>query len=750
MRLFNTPPALPTRTSFDPRAKDFTSYHDSSGVSRHSATRETRPQPASQQMFDDDIPNVPTAHGYESDDSVVALEKVPSRYDVSCALPDDFAIDDWNNDKYSQVGSHLARLSDDSASVQWKSFDEFDERDPNNQCYDPLQFDRDGDDWEENYVPKDDDDDDGNRCTDSQITTARQMKSLFTEIPEKNDEEEEESEDLSSLGILMNAEANLEGPSNLKKSRTSTSLNPSIRKSNATRNGEKANKVKTSKGMLTNNVAATTSPKSLKESRSEVNKQNVPKKNILSSRPEKKSAVKEQKPLLSSPLKGIGKFRRRNQNYQEPQNSEPKRQEHKEDDHREAEDSQSFKKEVVAPSLQPVRSILKQSSFASRHDEVSVIDDDHHSQDIGKANQSEASGVFEFFSSLLGTNTDAEQINQDTKYEEENDLDKAYIKNSCGIFRLDGQDSQDFMLTSKSHGCKDPPGASCISIDQQNFTCKENEDEAIVTKAVTNEDKKSIEADDLVFKSRSPVSKSSKDKGEKTSKKGKSETSFDHESVKSQDKADSQGNEYNLWCLGNQDAQQKTLLSKGKDDKSSTNGDKGKSDDACEDQILIQCIRDNDCRTQADNEKNAPKSGKNIFACQETMDFMNDIMTAEEPKLDTTKEMAPSTVTARELSLDDRHQSRRRSNRTSSRDLEIPHEIPIKTISIPSSRLEYDSVGSESTDLFSRSQSKKSDLYVDTKLEDGMKEMQSELGGKKKSLFSRRKRANEPKSRGNR
>jgi hypothetical protein len=85
---------------------------------------------------------VPTAHGYESDDSDAELEQTPSRYDLSVNLPDDVAFDDASNDRYSQVGRRLAMMSDDSDSAQWRSFDEYDIRDPTTAGEDPLQFDR--------------------------------------------------------------------------------------------------------------------------------------------------------------------------------------------------------------------------------------------------------------------------------------------------------------------------------------------------------------------------------------------------------------------------------------------------------------------------------------------------------------------------------------------------------------------------------------------------------------------------------
>jgi hypothetical protein len=153
MRLFSKSPPASPRTPRPPTASP-----------RSKAARATRTSSNASKSNNYENPyalnRVLTAHEYESDDSDAELDKGPSRYDLSTVIPGGIDRDDDSYNRYSQLGRQLAIMSDDSDSInaQWRSVDEYDTREATD-VYDPLQFNREDNDWEGRNEARDNNDD---------------------------------------------------------------------------------------------------------------------------------------------------------------------------------------------------------------------------------------------------------------------------------------------------------------------------------------------------------------------------------------------------------------------------------------------------------------------------------------------------------------------------------------------------------------------------------------------------------------
>jgi hypothetical protein len=157
--------------------------------------------------------------------------------------------------------------------------------------------------------------------------------------------------------------------------------------------------------------------------------------------------------------------------------------------------------------------------------------------------------------------------------------------------------------------------------------------------------------------------------------------------------------------------------------------------------ILVTCLRDNHCPGAA---------LISTIGCQQNYEILDEALQAENPKA-----AAPaitgggSVVEVASLALDDHSKRRKRTKPkklSSSRDVFFD-ELPIRTIEIPSSViLDSDSATASFSSLGGR---RKTDLFVDTQLEQDMQEIQDELDGsdgkKKKTIFGRMKRASQHK-----
>ena len=174
--------------------------------------------------------------------------------------------------------------------------------------------------------------------------------------------------------------------------------------------------------------------------------------------------------------------------------------------------------------------------------------------------------------------------------------------------------------------------------------------------------------------------------------------------------------------------------------------------DAGNEQVLVQCLRDNHCNGGADCVLKTVTRLDNL-GCQQTFEFMDDFITAKDPQLENVNDapvIEAPVIEARALSLDAKHaeesgqrgwrKKKKQKSKQQQSDAfnEDVHDLPIKSIEFPIFAVDHESASGASLGSFG---GRMKGLYVDTKLEQEMRQMQEELAGtRKKSLFGRIKR----------
>jgi len=167
--------------------------------------------------------------------------------------------------------------------------------------------------------------------------------------------------------------------------------------------------------------------------------------------------------------------------------------------------------------------------------------------------------------------------------------------------------------------------------------------------------------------------------------------------------------------------------------------------------ILVTCLRDNNMSGAAQFLMGGVRR-VDTLGCQQNYEFLDDALQAEDPKVDPVITGGSSVVEAGTLLLDDKNQQRRMRRKPKQQENGgdvFFDELPIRTIEIPSSViLDSDAVSDSYSSLGGR---RKTDLFVDTQLEQDIQQMQAELDRndrrKKKSLFGRMKRAKQRRDR---
>ena len=649
---------------------------------------------------------VPTAHGYESDDSDAELEQAPSRYDLSVLLPDDVAFDDASNDRYSQVGRRLAMMSNDSDSAQWRSFDEYDRRDPANAGEDPLQFDREGEDWEDldDMV-----DHEGHSISDFR-DDARNMKSVTDNAGESIDDDEDGSSISSTVTGTVEAQ-----------------IMPA---ENQVKPAEKPNHV--AAALQKNQQSSNPAPmKSRTGSDDRVSDQTKPsaqvQADIIQRVTDELNAKKRQdkdKKVIQTTKKGFGLFRRKSQKASGAPATIESTVQQEQRQRAQALESPSVplarnrdnEESPIKTQSQPPRGILKAPSFVSRPD-----DDE---QNRANANASENSGIYGFFSSLLGQSDVENGLERPrgptvggSKQEQIEEEESDFLASLCGVQQApEEQSDQDRGMSASKSG--DVP--------------------------------------DIVYDSRSPRSNGDKEKEGMPIR------------LMETDKLDRQkqnvaenGQDFELCAPDNNCLRSASALRDTEGHDKTTDSDKvftnrsmvlggiGQEQDQefpddAKDQVLVQCLRDSKCTLLANCIVDSTNRIDNM-GCAQTYEFMDDFMNAENPQQD--ENDGNPVIGARALSLDNERSDERNKGRRKKHDdifVDTPHDLPIKVIEFPMQRFDQESAsastGSHSNYVGRRNNS----LYVDTHLEDEMRQMQDELEGKKKrSLFARMKRASD-------
>lgn len=652
---------------------------------------------------------VPTAHGYESDDSDAELEQTPSRYDLSVFLQDDVAFDDASNDRYSQVGRRLAMMSNDSDSAQWRSFDEYEMRDPPNAGEDPLQFDREGEDWEDLHDMVDHE---GNSISDFR-DDARHMGSVTDNAGETIDGDEDGSSISSTVSDTVD-----DGPRTTSETQGKPAEKPNHLAASLQTNQPGSNPAPVNPRTRSDDYATDRTKPSAQVQADIIQR-------VTDELNAKKRQDKEKKVSQKS-KKGFGLFRRKHDKVsgttpkiesklhqeqmqlgQTPATASvpPARNRDQEDGAKQAD-------------TQIPRSILKAPSFVSRPDEVE--------QNPIIANASGNTGVYGFFSNLIGE-SDGEKVqqgaNQDHRAEQESD----FLDNLCGIRQIPGEHSDQDRGWSGS---------------------------------------KSGGIPDIVYDSRSPTSSRVAASKIEAEEEGMPKRLLDAETLDLQEQ-DEDGSEQDFKlcashdncfrpasALSNSEANGNMTDSNRVFTSRSTVLDEGlhvqnqQYPDDAKDQVLVQCLRDSDCNGLANCiVKNVDHI--DTLGCTQTYEFMDDFMTAENPHKD--ESGAKPVMGARALSLDNENSRERSKGRKKRHDADVfgddPHDLPIKEIEIPMQFFDQESASASSGSRSNYTERRKSGLYVDTRLEDEMRQMQEELEGKKKrSLFSRMKRVSDHKN----
>jgi hypothetical protein len=365
------------------------------------------------------------------------------------------------------------------------------------------------------------------------------------------------------------------------------------------------------------------------------------------------------------------------------------------------------------------RGILKAPSFVSRPEEIE--------QNRTNADVSRNTGIYGFFTNLIGE-SDGEKGQQGSRasHDENEEQESDFLESLCGIQQIPGEHSdQDRGLsTSKSGGIADivydsrSPTSSRMAVSNA-----EMEDEGIPKRSMNAEKLDRQEQDD-------------------------DENDQDFELCASDNNCFGPAS-----ALRNSEANGKISDSDRVFTSRSSAIDEGGqmqkqqfSDDA-QDQVLVQCLRDNNCTGLANCIANNVDHFDNM-GCAQTYDFMDDFMTAENPQIN--ESGRKPVIGARALSLDNEkngQRSRGRNKWHNTDSVDTPHDLPIKEIEIPVQCFDQESASSSSGSHSNYVARRKSGLYVDTRLEVEMRQMQDELEGKKKrSLFSRMKRASDQKS----
>ena len=689
MRLFTKSPPSPQLRGTNPSSNKQT-------TDRPKNIKGQRHQSASPSITEADpyaLTRVLTAHGYESDDSDAELERMPSRYDLNASAPDDIAFDDCRNDRYSQVVRPLALMTSDSDSVQWRSLDEYDERDPNSAVYDPLVFDGDNEDWDDDYSWHEPFD-----SAEDYRSNPRGMRSLTDNPRDINDDDESPEPSISSVldseedaqnSVVDSRQGLMEERGQLPPSNENVS---EVGILNIEGDGTHVTAEKRTGSNSTPDVIRPEDDKVSTTAKSSVQElDNIIERvaHELNASKEREQNRKDAKKLLTT--KRFGLFRRK-----APRDS---------DDHAK---SRPMDQQQLRPALEnqseaqtshanfdmegPVnpapRSILRASSFAPRPE------GDINQKDQRPSEAAVGLGFVSLLSSLLvGSNAEAPVTGEAVK----------------------------------------PVGAD--SSKQESIARQEESFLGVMCghpKAILNESSEVLVSPDPVMDIRSPIAKNA-DPAQDAVLTRRQTMQAEQESC------------------NDKDGTLNTARNDGKGSKSRSMAVETEALVANEDvnagheHILVQCLRDSHCNRAADCIARSNSRLDNL-GCQQTFEFMDDFITAKDPKLE-----LPGVglgIEARALSLEGKESGQRKGRKkkqqqqqqNSDANSDDGHDLPIKTIEFPVTSLDLESASGAS--LSSVGGRRKKYLYVDTHLEQEMRQMQDELSGsKKKSLFGRMRRS---------
>ncbi|KAI2509169.1 hypothetical protein MHU86_5288 [Fragilaria crotonensis] len=648
-----------------------------------------------------------TAHGYESDDSDAELERMPSRYDLNASLPDDIAFDDCSNDRYSQVGRPLGLMNSDSDSVQWRSLDEYDERDPNSAVYDPLVFDNDNEDW-----------DDGNNwrqplnSSEDYRNDARLMRSLTDDPTDSQDDDESpqtsissdlDSEEYGSNSIVDSRQESIEERVPLFPSDDDvTDAGVLGDRMSVTAERRKGSNSKADVIMLKGynskpdiimlkgynskpEVVRLADGKVSKKAKRSVSQQDNIVERVaheLNASKEREQNRKDAKKVTNT--KRFGLFRRKNR--RDPDYRAQSRQMDQQqlgqalenDSEAQANDDND---DMEGPLNAAPRGILRASSFVSRPDGDANQNDRQHACEAAAG-----VGLLSLFSSFfVGNNADA-PVTGEGKH-------------------IGAESSKHVRIALQEEGFL---GAMCGN-----------------PQAIVNESSEVQVSPDPVMDIRSPISNNDVE---------------DAVLMQSPTMQAEQGIGKNMHgTLTTIDNDGKVHSSRSMAVENETPVTK---EEVGNEQVLVQCLRDSHCNGAADCVSASITRLDNL-GCQHTFEFMDDFITAKDPRLGIPD--GTLGIEARALSLEGNEsgqwKGRMKQQLQPDAILEDGHDLPIKMIEFPVAALDLESASGASMSSFGGR--RKNDLYVDTQLEQEIRQMQEELSGsKKKSLFGRMKRSN--------
>ena len=690
------------------------------------------------------LTSVHTAHDYESDDSDAELERIPSRYELKDHAPDDIEFDDCSNDRYSEVGRRLALMSNDSDSAQWRSFDEFDERDPKSAVFDPLLIDRDSNDW---------DDIDSSR---QQVNSAkdyrdgaRLMRSLTDDAGFDQDDDESPSASTSSVLESEVAEVSTRGSQEVSNEKMpapvplfrSDSVSEAASQSGVRNREGGAKYVSSGKRERSNEQALASSPANIPRSMCSVSEKEETPSQVQNDivervahelKASKKKGQFKDNPINSQKPKVFGLFRRKapkdsdNNTESRPTNQQQLGRsvvENQSDPLLTNHDSENLENPVeIAP-----RSILKASSFAARPD-----DDANENND--EQITSEPPCAQGFFSRLFAGNNGESEAAEETAGAIANDShaqenmapeSSGFLFALCGLHQAvikessDEQVSSDPVMDIRSPSSNDAvPDEGAVLMLSETVKQKQgvHHEKSIVDDVDEKQRTHALCIPDNSFCLRGPVSNTATDAKD-------SATPVDSHDKESKIRSTAVENEIQ--------------------------GTNEEYADAGNELVLVQCLRDSHCNGGADCVVRNITRLDNL-GCQQTFEFMDDFVTAKDPKVGSAVDApvieAPA-IEARALSLEanegkgsgQRRWRKKTKDRQPDELREDVHDLPIKMIEFP--RLTFDQESASGASLGSFGGRRKNGLVVDTKLEHEMRQLQEELAGtKKKSLFGRIKR----------